>query len=105
MVAERHPLEIHDQRIENFGRRLRRPVEIGYFLALDDEIINQFISPGMIHLLRQLGLREQELITSHMVTRKLNQATRKLNKQILQEQPADSAADWFQLNSVSQGLQ
>ena len=101
MVAERHPLETHDRCIEDFGRQLRRPVALGYFLALDDEIIKQFISPGMIHLLRQLGLREQELVTSHMVTRKLNQATRKMNKQIIQEQPADSAADWFQLNVAS----
>ena len=98
MIAERHPLDQHDRKIEKFARQIPCPVELGYFLALDDVIMSQFVSPGMIQLLRQLGLREHELITSHMVTRRLNQATKKMSRSVDRELPADSATEWFRLN-------
>jgi len=98
MILERHPLEHHDRRIESFARQLPCPVEMGYFLAMDDEIMKQFINQDMILLLKQLGLRDNDLVTSHMVTRRLNRATKKLSKQVKQEQPALSAREWFRLN-------
>lgn len=98
MVAERHPLDHHDRKIEKFARQIPCPVELGYFLAMDDEIIKHFVNPDLILLLRQLGLREHELISSHMVTRRLNQATKKMSRNVEREQQADSAEEWFRLN-------
>ncbi len=98
MILERHPLELYDQRIESFARQFPCPVEMGYFLAMDDEIMKQFINQDMILLLKQLGLRDNDLVTSHMVTRRLNRATKKLSRQVEQEQPALSATEWFRLN-------
>ncbi len=101
MIAERHPLGQYDQRIESFARQLPCPVELGYFLAMDDEIMKQFINQDMILLLKQLGLREHDLITSHMVTRRLNRATKEMAKRVKQEQSALSASEWFRLNQSS----
>ncbi len=98
MVAERHPLDHHDREIEKFARQIPWPVELGYFLAMDDEIMNHFVNPDLILLLKQLGLREHELISSHMVTRRLNQATKKMSRNVEREQQADSAQEWFRLN-------
>ncbi|MCH2181192.1 MAG: hypothetical protein MK108_04230 [Mariniblastus sp.] len=102
MIVERHPLGHYDQKIESFARQLPCPVELGYFLAMDDEIMKQFINQDMILLLKQLGLREHDLVTSHMVTRRLNRATKKMAKRVKQEQTALSASEWFRLNHVTE---
>ena len=102
MIAERHPLIQRDRQIEKFSRQISWPVELGYFLALDDEIIKHTVSPDVIQLLKQMGLQDHELVTSHMITRRLNQATKRMSRQVQSEQPADSAKQWFQLNDPQQ---
>ena len=54
MVAERHPLDHHDREIEKFARQIPWPVELGYFLAMDDEIMNHFVNPDLISVVETI---------------------------------------------------
>ncbi len=98
IVTERHPLVERDQRIERFARSLRGRIELGYFLSLEDPVIRQVVNPRSIELLKQLGLGQNDLISSHMTSRIVERMLRRISEQVSNEQPADSPEQWFELN-------
>ncbi len=98
IVTERHPLVERDQRIERFARSLRGRIELGYFLSLEDPVVRQVVNPRSIELLKQLGLGQNDLISSHMTSRIVERMLRRISEQVSNEQPADSPEQWFELN-------
>lgn len=78
MVLERHPRLEADRRIELFARICPCPVRLGYLLSLEDPVIRHCIPPLTVQVLQQLGLRDQELITSRMVSRRIDQVLKRL---------------------------
>ena len=52
IVLERHPQIKHDQRLEAFARSLPWKVEFGYFLALDDAVIEFSIDDQVVEILK-----------------------------------------------------
>ena len=99
IVVERHPDFAHDVRLEQFARSLSVNVEFGYFLALDDETIRLVVNDTSIEILKQLGMNEHELITSNMVTRRLNATLPRIAKSFNANKPADSAREWLEINA------
>ncbi len=98
MVTERHPLPARDAMIETFVRSLVYPVQLGYFLSLRDVVVRKSINENSIELLKQLGLKEHELITSHMVSSRLDKVLKRLAGPNHPNLAADSAEEWYQLN-------
>ncbi|MFN9538151.1 MAG: hypothetical protein ACK6A8_02740 [Planctomycetota bacterium] len=78
MVLERHPKLEEDRRIETFARVCPCPVRLGYLLSLDDPVIRHCIHPTTIQVLRQLGLRDQELVTSRMVSQRIDRVLKRI---------------------------
>jgi len=99
MVCERHPLRKKDRRIERLGKAIPLPVQLGYFLALDDAVVSLAVNETTLQLLKQMGVEEQELVTSNMVTRRLNKVLDRIEKQIKSDLPADSVEDWLKINA------
>ena len=98
MVLERHPIPAEDRRIESLCRLWPFHIRLGYFLALDDAVQRRCIHPTTVVLLQQLGLRDHELITSHMLTQRIETVlAREALKNKLQR-PAESPEKWFELN-------
>ena len=98
MVLERHPIPAEDRRIESLCRLWPFHIRLGYFLALDDAVQRRCIHPTTVVLLQQLGLRDHELITSHMLTQRIETVlAREALKNKLQR-PAESPEQWFELN-------
>ena len=97
-VLERHPLLAKDQILTKTAKRLTSPVRLGYFLSLEDDVLKQLIHEKLLLLLKQMGLTDQELITSSMLTGRLKKVLSR-QRVVENEQPADSAADWYLLNS------
>jgi hypothetical protein len=54
-------------------------VRLGYLLSLQDPVIRYCIHPTAIEVLKQLGLRDQQLVTSEMVSRILEKHLQRLN--------------------------
>jgi hypothetical protein len=101
MVAERHPYGPKDQRITEFALSLPARVEIGYYLAMEDELVNRLIPDHLIELLKTMGLQEQDLISSAMVTKQLRRFLRKGAKTTDIAGDAESAEQWFELQEQS----
>lgn len=97
IVLERHPQIKHDQRLESFARSLPWQVEFGYFLALDDAVVQISIDDQVIEILKQLGLGDQ-LISSDMVTRRLETVLSRSSSDFAGDTPCSSAAEWLQVN-------
>jgi hypothetical protein len=55
---------------------------------MDDPVVKYCIHPTIIEMLKQMGLGDQELITSHMVTRQLERLLKRFK---LPARSSDSA--------------
>lgn len=99
IVLERHPQIKHDERIETFCKSLPVPVECGYFLSLEDDVVKLVVNETSLKVLKQLGVNEHELITSHMVTSRLKKVLKRMSTTYVSDQPADSAKQWLEINS------
>lgn len=98
LVAERHPLARHDQNLDRFVSEIDLPTRIGYFLALEDPVPQVAVGDTAVTVMQQLGLNEHELITSQLLTRRIERFTKRLDSTITMEQKAESATEWFLLN-------
>ena len=98
MVLERHPQIGRDSRVAAFAKSIANPVRLGYFLSLEDSVVTKLINPQLVQLMQQMGLTDQELVTSNMLTRRLK---RVLSRQVFTgvEAPAESASEWYELNA------
>lgn len=100
MVLERHPRLAEDRRIDQFARVWPFSVRLGYLLSLQDPVIRYCIHPTAIEVLKQLGLRDQQLVTSEMVSRILEKHLQRLNlpaTPLSSSRPLaeDSAEEWL----------
>ena len=98
MVTERHPLPRHDQAIAKFAKTMDRRVELGHYLSFDDVVVQRCAPPQTVGLLLQMGMGPSELITSDMITRRLNKVLAREGTQIHNEHPADSAEQWYSIH-------
>lgn len=100
MVLERHPRLAEDLRIDQFARVWPFSVRLGYLLSLQDPVIQYCIHPTAIDVLKQLGLRDQQLITSEMISRRLEKVLQRLNLPAIPLSSSrtiaeDSANEWL----------
>ena len=99
MVVERHPQVTYDQRLDSFARSAPMRVEYGYFLSLEDDVVKLIVNETALKVLKQLGMNEHELITSHMVTSRMNKVLGRMSDTFVSDRPADSAKQWLDENS------
>lgn len=102
IVVERHPCWEEDKRLEDFAKSIPIMVEFGYYLALDDDVVKLAINDQTVEILKQLGLDDHELITSNMVTRRLEKVLKRLGSSFTGSTRADSASEWLLINGASE---
>ncbi len=95
LVAERYPLPVRDERLGEFFRQLPFSVRMGYFLSLQDPCLRLAVNDTLIQLMQQLGLKPGEMISSHLVSRRLSQWQRKLATRSVEDCPAESPEEWL----------
>jgi hypothetical protein len=98
IVVERHPLVEIDHKLAAFSKSMPCRVRFGYYLAIDDMVVRRVVNETTIQILKQLGMKDHELITSNMVTRRLDKVLTREGKQITTNHRADSAEEWYRLN-------
>jgi hypothetical protein len=98
VVCERHPMPEYDDSITEWCRQLVFPVQLGYFLSLEDPVVNHVVPDQVKTMLEQFGLGENELITSAMVSKRLNSVLKRKAAKVTDEVQADSPAAWLQKN-------
>ncbi len=96
--AERHPLLKYDKAIEEWSKNIPYPVQLGYFLSLDGPLLSLMVEDKIKKMLEMFGMGQNELITSHMVSRRVDSWLKKSTNQVTSEKPADSLEEWLELN-------
>jgi hypothetical protein len=100
MVVEIHPLSIRDQQLAEFAESLPGKVELGYFMALDDAVLQRTVSKETIDVLRQLGLGENDLITSSLISKRLRKLLRMQTEKVIEHRESNSADEWYELHDA-----
>lgn len=98
MVCERHPMPRYDKLVVDWCHQLTYPVQLGYFLSFDDPVMKSVVTDQVKMLLEQFGWGENELITSSMVSRRLDKVLKRHAAKVVDEQPASSCAEWLKIN-------
>ncbi len=102
MIVERHPYLLHDQSIGEFAKKVPCQVRYGYLLSIEDAVVRRVVNDLTIQILKQLGMKQHELITSNMITRRLEQALARDAASFQTDLRADSADEWYRLNDIAQ---
>ena len=100
MMLDRHPLPSRDEAVAQFADGFPGRSEVGYFLSFEDEVITRLIDNRLLDLLMQMGANDHGLIASSLLSKRLNKMQKREVKTFSTiEQSADSATQWYELNS------
>jgi hypothetical protein len=98
LVAERHPLRSHDDRIVEFAKDVPSKCKVAFHMSLEDPLLKAFVSPSMEQMLRTLGMDENEAIESNMVNRRIAAVQKKIAASVFGDTEAANAHDWLKTN-------
>lgn len=94
VFLEHYPLrEKEDEVIEKLN-----PKQVYVFSSLDEPLFNQFGGGKMVDLMKNLGIKEDEIIEHPMISKSIENAQHKLAEKITFENSASSAKEWFERN-------
>ena len=100
LVAERHPLREHDERIAAWADATAG--RIVFHLALDEAPLSLFAGDGLRSVLDKLGASADEPLVNAMVSRSIERAQQRVKKKATGDLPADSAAGWMRANGFGE---
>ena len=99
IVVDRHPEPFRDAELEQFARDFPAITRMGYFLALDDRVLQRVINETTLTVLKQMGIEDQGLVSSSIISKRVNKVlAREQKRRTGKGTPTDSAEDWFKLN-------
>ena len=99
IVVDRHPEPFRDAALEQFARDFPATTRMGYFLALDDRVLDRVINETTLTVLKQMGIEDQGLVSSSIISKRVNKVLAREQKlRTGKGTPTDSAEDWFKLN-------
>lgn len=98
IVGERHPLPKHDQLVAQFAESLPVQVRLITHVSLADAFMKAFAGEWVEGLLKSLGMSEDEVIVSEMVSRRIKAAQLKIEQEAFGDSDAPSATEWLAAN-------
>ena len=99
IVVDRHPEPFQDEALEQFGRDFPSVTKMGYFLALEDRVLQSVINETTLMVLKQMGIEDQGLISSGIISKRISKVLKREQLARTGEgQPADSVELWYRLN-------
>lgn len=99
IVAERFPHPHPDQRLDHLFRKYPGPVRLGRYLATDDAVFRDAIPATLLTVIRQFGLDDHTLITSRVLSRRLEHVLAQRARHLAKWVDADSPEEWLALNA------
>ena len=104
IVVDRHPQPVHDLALEKFAQGFPAITRMGYFLALEDRVLNSVINDTTMQVLKQMGIDDQGLISSGIISKRITKVLAREEKLRVAsgggsaDQSAESADAWYELN-------
>ena len=100
IVIERHPRVEFDVTLRRYFRRLSNDVRIGWYLSFEDPVVNACIGQNGIDLMKLLGMKFNDVITSEMLGARINRVLKSKNRKCDPNLEFKSAKHW--VDTVSQ---
>lgn len=94
VFAEHHPLSRKESVLFRFLNLKEAPV----LSSLDEPLFMRFGGERTLELMKKLGMHENEVIGSNLITKAIRNAQQKIEKQVVVEREANSQQDWLTLN-------
>ena len=101
IVTERYPLIDRDRQLETFLAELPLRVALGYLISFEDPILKHLLGQKFIDLMKQLGLGDNDLVSSVMTNRGLARKLKSATASVEQEKLAVSPEEWIELNFLN----
>ena len=98
MVAERHPYGPRDIRLMQFAKSYPALVEIGYYVSFEDAVVEQRIPESTMQVLKAFGFDDEALISSLVVSSRIQKRIRKESAAVDVLEETDSAEEWYQIH-------
>jgi hypothetical protein len=96
IFAEHYPLP---EKEKELFQRLNLP-EIQVWSALDEPLFKEFGSDKIVQMMKQLGMKEDEVIENSMISKAISGAQEKISKKVLTDQTCPSQEEWLRKNWV-----
>lgn len=94
VFAEHHPLGRKEVALYKALNLKEAPV----LSSLDEPLFMRFGGERTIDLMKKLGMKDDEVVGSNLITKALRNAQRKIEEQVTVERDAYSQQEWFNLN-------
>ena len=98
IVLERHLLSSQDDHVVRFAQSLPGRSQLRFFQSLEDPLMRVFAGDAVRNALELLGLQEDERIENPMISRWVQAAQQKVQKQSPGNSEAESAEAWIERN-------
>jgi hypothetical protein len=93
VVAERHPLREHDERVVAWADAAAGSVV--FHVSLEDPPISSFVGDSVRPLLERLGASPEAPLEHALVSRSIEKAQERVKREARVDLPADSAEGWM----------
>jgi hypothetical protein len=100
VVAERHPLREHDERLTAWADAAAG--RIGFHVSLEDPLLAVFVGESLRPMLEKLGMTADAPLENGMVSRGIEGAQERVKRQAKADLPADSAEAWLRANGFDE---
>ncbi len=94
IFAEHYPLSEKEKEI--FQKLNLTEVQI--WSALDEPLFKEFGSDKIVQTMKQLGIKEDQVIEHNMISKAIISAQEKISKKVLTDQTASSQEEWLHKN-------
>lgn len=94
VFAEHHPSGRKEAALYKALNLAEAPV----LSSLDEPIFMRFGGDRTIDIMKRLGMKEDEVVGSNLITRALRNAQRKIDEKVVAEREAHSQREWFNVN-------
>ena len=94
VFAEHYPLRRKEE--ELFKKLNVKSIII--FSSLEEPLLKHFGGEKIINIMKQLGIKENEVIEHRMISKAILHAQNKIEKKVLIDQFANAQDDWFKKN-------
>ncbi|HYM95620.1 MAG TPA: hypothetical protein VET23_15890 [Chitinophagaceae bacterium] len=94
VFAEHYPLSQKEN--ELFEKLQLAEAEV--WSAMDEPLFREFGSDKIVQMMKQLGMKENQVIENNLISKAIHNAQDKIGKKILTDQTASSQEDWLRKN-------
>ena len=98
VVVEHHPLLEKDELVLSFAASLPYVTTVCFHASLDEPLMKLFGADRLASMLTRLGRSETSPVTHPMITSAIAAAQKKIKKEAIGDERAESAEDWFYYN-------